>query len=261
MREAQSQKTLRSGSEDFAQPLGLCVAINFEVCGPASPLREVCDLSSFTPCLFSLSLIKLKIVKEGYTIKDQSRAHFITATIVDWIDIFSRQNYRDAVINSLSYCIKNKGMILYGYVIMTNHIHLIVQSETGKLSDLIRDFKKFTAKQFLDLLQEKSESRREWILDRMHRATLSHNRNKNYQVWQLGNHAKEIYSEKFLWSKLDYIHFNPVRAGLVAKASDYLYSSASNYTKGNGVLKEVTLADNPLEDVLKSWTIFKYYNY
>lgn len=200
-------------------------------------------------------------MKEGYTIKDLSKAHFITATVVDWIDIFSRKNYRDCVVESLSYCVKNKGMILYGYVIMTNHIHLIIQSEHSKLSDLLRDFKKFTATRILDLLQNSPESRKEWILERFHKATFSHNRNKNYQVWQYGNHAEEIYTEKFLWSKLNYIHLNPVRAGIVARASDYIYSSASNYTKGNGILNEVTLADNPRVDVLKSGAMMRYNSY
>jgi len=157
-------------------------------------------------------------LKEGYTIKDQTSAHFITATVVDWIDILSRQIYRDCIIESLSYCVRNKGMILYGYVIMTNHIHLIIQSKDGALSDVLRDFKKFTAIRILDLLQNSPESRREWILERLHKAPFSHTRNKNYQVWQAGNHGEEIYSEKFLWSKLDYIHLNPVRSGFVAKA-------------------------------------------
>lgn len=200
-------------------------------------------------------------MKEGYTIKDQSRAHFITATVVDWIDIFSRQNYRDCILDSLSYCIKNKGMILYGYVIMTNHIHLIVQSDQGELSDLLRDFKKFTATRLLDLIRNSPESRREWILESFHKATFSHNRNKNFQVWQFGNHAEEIYSEKFLWSKLDYIHLNPVRAGIVSRASDYLYSSASNYVYGKGILNGLKLADNPVQDVLKNWTVMKFNNY
>jgi REP element-mobilizing transposase RayT len=89
-------------------------------------------------------------MKEGYVIRNQTLPHFITATVVDWIDVFTRQTYRDIIIGSLDYCIKNKGMILYGYVIMSNHIHLIIQSEEGKLSDLIRDFKKFTAKSILE---------------------------------------------------------------------------------------------------------------
>lgn len=197
-------------------------------------------------------------MKEGYTIKDQTRAHFITATIVDWIDIFSRQIYRDCLINSLSYCIKNKGMVLYGYVIMTNHIHLVVQSEKGELSNLLRDFKKFTATAILDKLQNNPESRREWILERFHIATFIHNRNKNYQVWQYGNHAEEIYSENFLRSKLDYIHLNPVRAWVISRASDYVYSSASNYVNGTGILEEMTLADNPVKDVLKGWKMVRY---
>ena len=75
--------------------------------------------------------------ENGYKINDQTKAHFITATVIDWVDVFSRKKYRDIVIDSLNFCIHNKGMILYGFVIMSNHIHLIVQSNDGKLSDLI----------------------------------------------------------------------------------------------------------------------------
>lgn len=85
-------------------------------------------------------------MKEGYVIREQEKAHFITATVVDWIDVFTRQNYRDNVVECLNYCIKNKGMVVYTYVIMSNHIHMVEQSNEGKLSDLLRDFKKFTAK-------------------------------------------------------------------------------------------------------------------
>jgi len=68
--------------------------------------------------------------------------------------VFTRKSYKDVIIDCLDFCIKNKGMILYGYVIMSNHIHLIIQSRDGKLSDLIRDFKKFTAKRILNKIQE-----------------------------------------------------------------------------------------------------------
>ena len=109
-------------------------------------------------------------------------------------------------------------MLLYGYVIMSNHIHLIVQSKKGKLSDLIRDFKKFTASKILEKIQTEPESRREWMLERFKKATETHSRNKNYQFWQYGNHAEEVYSHKFMWSKLDYIHLNPVCSGIIEKA-------------------------------------------
>ena len=127
---------------------------------------------------------------------------------------------------------------------MSNHIHLIIQSEEGKLSDLIRDFKKFTAKSILEKIQNSPESRRDWILERFILAAQNHSRNKNYQFWQYGNHAEEIYSNNFMWSKLDYVHLNQVRSGLVARASDYIYSSANNYVNNEGLLS-IEKADNP----------------
>jgi REP element-mobilizing transposase RayT len=119
-------------------------------------------------------------MKEGYDIRHQTLPHFITATIVDWVDVFSRKTYRDKVIECFDYCIKNKGMILYSYVIMSNHIHMIVQSNESKLSDLLRDFKKFTSKTIIDKIQSEPESRREWMLERFKLATESHSRNKNF---------------------------------------------------------------------------------
>ncbi|MDG2432521.1 transposase [Flavobacterium sp.] len=196
-------------------------------------------------------------MKEGYVTRDQEKVHFITATVVDWIDVFSRQNYRDSVIECMDYCIKNKGMIIYAYVIMSNHIHMVVHSNDGKLSDLLRDFKKFTAITILDKIQNESESRREWMLERFQKATETHTRNKNYQFWQYGNHAEEVYSEKFLWSKIDYIHMNPVRSGLVKNIEDYIYSSASNYINKEGLV-EVELAEIPKVDVLKESSFIKY---
>ena len=88
-------------------------------------------------------------MKEVYIIRDQEKIHFITATVVDWIDVFTRKSFKDIVIDCLAICIENKGLILYGYVIMSNHIHLIILSKEGKLSGLIRGFKKFTAKSIL----------------------------------------------------------------------------------------------------------------
>jgi len=186
-------------------------------------------------------------MKEGYIIRDQSKAHFITATVVDWIDIFTRKIYRDIIIESLKYSIEHKGLIVYGYVIMSNHIHLIIQAENENLSDVLRDIKKFTSKKILNIIQTEPESRKKWMLERFKLATDTHSRNKNYQFWRYGNHAEEIYTNKFLWSKLDYIHLNPVKAGIVTKAQDYIYSSASNYINRTGLLN-VILADNPVID-------------
>ena len=199
-------------------------------------------------------------MKEGYIVRDQSKPHFITATVVDWVDVFSRKIYKDCIIESLDFCIKNKGMILYGYVIMSNHIHLIIQSEDSKLSDLIRDFKKFTAKTILDKIENGPESRADWMLKRFEFACKSHTRNEKYQFWQYGSHPEEIFSKKFMWSKLDYIHMNPIRAGIVSKASHYLYSSASNYVYDRGII-EIAKVDNSVIDVLKPSSMTNNYRW
>lgn len=197
---------------------------------------------------------------EGFKIRNQELPYFFTATVVDWIDVFTRKIYKDCIIESFDYCIKNKGMIVFGYVIMSNHIHFIVQSKDEKLTDLIRDFKKFTAKTILEKIRSEPESRREWMLERFKLATKSHSRNKNEQFWKYGNHPEEIYTNKFMWTKLDYIHQNPVKAGIVKKASDYIYSSASNYELDEGLI-EIEMADNPVVDVLNLKNFTKYNEY
>ena len=124
----------------------------------------------------------------------------------------------------------------------------------------MRDFKKFTSKEIVKTIIEYPESRREWMLERFKKATETHSRNKNYQFWQYGNHAEEVYSHKFMWSKLDYIHLNPVRAGIVEKASHYRYSSASNYVNNEGLVT-IEIVDHPVIDVLKKASITKYNHY
>ena len=197
-------------------------------------------------------------MREGYIIRDQAAPHFITATVVDWIDVFTRQQYKDIIISSLDYSINNKGLVVFAYVVMSNHVHLIVQAKDNNLSDLIRDFKKFTAIAIVKEIKESNDSRMNWMLDRFEKATESHSRNKNFQFWQYGNHPKQVFTEKFLWSKIDYIHLNPVQAGIVNQVEDYIYSSASNYIKDEGVLGNIQIADNPVIDVLKPSSFDKY---
>ena len=104
--------------------------------------------------------------KEGYNIQQQDLPHFMTFTVVDWADIFSRKNYRDLILESFNFCRKEKGMILNAYVIMSNHIHVVMGSKNGNLSDLVRDFKKFTANNCIKLIKTEPESRQDWLLKR-----------------------------------------------------------------------------------------------
>jgi REP element-mobilizing transposase RayT len=173
---------------------------------------------------------------EGYKIRDQKAIHFVTFTVVDWVDVFTRPIYKDVVIDSLKYCQQNKGLVLFAYVIMSNHIHLIIQDANGKLSDLIRDMKRHIANKILELIETGTESRKDWMLKRFEFAANGTARNENYKFWKQGNHPEEIFTEDFMWTKLNYVHLNPVRQGIVTLARHYLYSSASNYVLDKGLI-------------------------
>lgn len=129
----------------------------------------------------------------------------------------------DILINSIKYCQKNKGLKVYAWVIMTNHIHMIISSDKGNLSDIIRDMKKFTASKIIDAIQNNHhESRKSWLL------WLLKNDDKII-FWQEGYHGEEIISRSFYDTKLSYIHQNPVKARIVEKEEEYLYSSCADY--------------------------------
>jgi REP element-mobilizing transposase RayT len=166
------------------------------------------------------------------------KAYFLTLTVVNWIDVFTRKNHRDAIISSLKYCQKEKGLIIFAYCLMSNHIHIIANAEEPfLLKDTIRDFKKFTSKKIVAQIQNETESRREWILKLFEEEAEPSKRHKYYKFWQEGNHAIELFSEKFVWDKINYIHNNPVEAGLVNQAHEWVYSSASNYQKLESILE------------------------
>jgi putative transposase len=100
-----------------------------------------------------------------YSINNQDGIYFITCTVHQWVDVFTRSDYVDILLDSLRFCQKEKGLEIYCWVVMSNHIHLIVSSKTGKLSDTIRDFKKFTASKIVKAIKEnEKESRKSWLL-------------------------------------------------------------------------------------------------
>ena len=165
--------------------------------------------------------------------------YFITDTVVDWVDIFTRPVFKHVIIESFQYCKREKGLIIYAWILMTNHLHAIVRS-TGenKVSDIWRDFKKFTSKEIIrTMLVENTESRREWMLNRFEYAGKNDKKIKQYKFWQDGNDAQEIYLNDYFDQKLNYIHQNPVKAELVNRAEDYRYSLAVDYSGGKGLLE------------------------
>jgi putative transposase len=158
-----------------------------------------------------------------FRIKNQHAVYFITSTVHQWVDVFTRQDYVNILLESLKFCQKEKGLKIYAWVVMSNHIHLIIQSDKVHLSDILRDFKKYTATQIVRAIENNTkESRKNWLL-------WLFRKEDGIWFWEEGYHGEEIFSEEFFLSKLNYIHMNPVRAGIVLKEEEYLNSSCADY--------------------------------
>ena len=174
-------------------------------------------------------------ISEGYM-------YFLTLTVVDWVDVFTRPTYKQDIVDSLAYCQTQKGLELYAWVLMTNHLHLLASAADGfNLSDILRDFKKFTSKTITNRILTEPESRRKWMLNQFEFAGRHDPRIKNFKFWQDGNEPKEIHTNDFMFQKLHYIHENPVRAGIIEYPEQYLHSSARTYVGHKGLLDVIVL--------------------
>jgi REP element-mobilizing transposase RayT len=160
---------------------------------------------------------------------DANYAYFVTWTVVDWLPIFSESRYREIVLNSLNYLRTNKHTQLNAFVIMSSHIHAILWPDDGvNLSDVTRDFKRFTSREISG--EAERQNKKELL------SSFSNARKENraqdvsrYQVWQEGSQPEAIFTERSARQKMDCIHLNPVRAGLVKTADEWPYSSSRAY--------------------------------
>ena len=165
-----------------------------------------------------------------YKAIDLNSAYFITITTVGWVDVFTRLNQKNVIIDALRYCQKHKGLKIYAYVLMHSHLHILCKGEESKtLAEIMRDFKKHTSKKIIETLLNEPESRREWMLKHFSEACAHLKRPQQYKVWQDGYHAESVYSNAFIKEKINYIHQNPVKEKVVTNAEDYYFSSARNY--------------------------------
>lgn len=84
--------------------------------------------------------------------------YFVSFSVVGWIDVFTRREYQDILVESIVYCQKNKSLKIYCYCVMPSHVHFISYSENGELSNILRDLKSFTAKQLMKAIEENPQS-------------------------------------------------------------------------------------------------------
>jgi putative transposase len=161
---------------------------------------------------------------------------FFTATILNWERILEEDNYKEVITDSLRFLVKEKRVIVYCFVIMPTHIHVIWQMRSGYTRENVqRDFLKFTAHRILKMITE--------ISPEFLSAVKVNTWDRKHQIWERNSLSIDIYSKGVFLQKIDYIHKNPIRPkwGLCSKESDYLYSSAACYQRREPVWDFVTV--------------------
>ncbi|MBC7265135.1 MAG: transposase [Chloroflexi bacterium] len=168
-------------------------------------------------------------------------AFFITCTVVEWLPLFPIEPYRNAILDSLRYLTSHKPAELNAYVLMPSHLHAILWPHpNARIGDVLRDFKRFTSRAISRLAETRGEIDYLRAFRRARQAGRSQE-TSTYQVWQEGSHPEAIYSPGFARQKLEYIHNNPVKAGLVTSPTEWPYSSARDYLLGEESVLPVSL--------------------
>jgi putative transposase len=170
------------------------------------------------------------MTRSRYRIYDGDCPHFLTCTIVGWLPVFTRVESVEIVMNCWKYLQDRQRLTVFGYVILENHLHLIVSSP--RLAREIAIFKSYTARQILDLLEARSAS---VLLGQLRHEKARHKIDREYQLWQEGSHPQEIQGDAMMWQKLEYMHNNPVERGYVDDPLHWRYSSARNYAGQAGL--------------------------
>jgi len=180
-------------------------------------------------------------MSRNYKCHNPDGVYFVSFAVIDWIDVFTRNEYKNIVVDSLNFCIKEKGMEIFAWCIMSNHVHLIFRSVHGQKPELLLgDFKRFTSKAIVkNIMENPRESRKEWMLEQFLETGSKSSNVDKYQFWQHHNHPIELWSNKVIFEKINYIHYNPVEAGMVYRPQDYLYSSACDYCDEKGLVNGV----------------------
>ena len=162
-------------------------------------------------------------MRTRYRVHETHQAHFITATIVEWLPVFSSAACCDILVRSLEFSREKKGLQIYGWVILDNHFHAILKAP--ELSETLRALKSFTAGQ---ILQQVEQEGRDWLLNQLTYYRAAH-KSTAHQVWQEGSHPQAIMTDEMMEQKLEYLHNNPVKRGLVASPEHWRYSSAHEW--------------------------------
>jgi len=167
-----------------------------------------------------------------YKIHEPTHPHFVTCTILHWLPIFTRKESVQIVVDCLNFLKTQDNLKVYAYVILENHLHMVVQSDD--LQKSMESFKKYTAKEILALLKKENVKT---LLEQFKFYKKAHHKEKEYQVWEEGYQPKLMQTDAMMIVKIKYIHENPVKRGYVDEAMHWRYSSARDYEGIEGLIE------------------------
>jgi len=173
--------------------------------------------------------------RSRYRFFETEYPYFITNTIVAWLPVFAQPSFVEIVLDSWRFLQRERGVQIFGYVVMENHLHWIAQGTD--LPQQVGRFKSFTARSIIDAMEERGFKT---MLDELRFFKLRHKVDQKYQLWQEGSHPEQIQSDDMMLQKLGYAHDNPIRRGYVDEARHWRYSSARNYEGQKGLIDVVT---------------------
>lgn len=160
--------------------------------------------------------------------------YFITGTLIKWLNLFKNPQYAQIILDAFTWNRKQHQFLLFAYVIMPTHIHAIIKPLNQNISKSLQSFASYTAHAIVKRIEENDQKD---ILEVMKQEKRDHR--SNYSVWQ-AFHSENIFSEKVLNQKLEYVHSNPVKKDeIILSRTDYQYSSASFYEMGKQGIIEV----------------------
>jgi REP element-mobilizing transposase RayT len=175
------------------------------------------------------------MTRSRYRIFETTYPYFLTSTVVAWLPVFAQPRFVEVVLDSWQFLQRERGVHIFGYVILDNHLHWIAAAED--LAEQVGRFKSYTARRILDGLEE---SGYRTLLQELRFFKLRHKTDQVRQLWQEGSHPQQLQNAEMLRQKLEYMHDNPVRRGYVDRPEHWRYSSARSYLGLGGLIEVVT---------------------
>jgi len=173
--------------------------------------------------------------RSRYRIFETEYPYFMTATVVAWLPVFCQPAMVEIILNSWRFLQRERGVQIFGFVVMENHLHWIAQGPS--LAEQVGRFKSYTARCIIDELEKRGHKT---LLEELRYYKLRHKVDQTHQLWQEGSHPQQIQGDEMMLQKLEYVHDNPVRRGYVDDQVHWRYSSARNYAGKPGLIDVIT---------------------